>query len=43
MRTSTVNGIWNITVIPKAVWKTNTTLELDLSQQEPLQITSMMG
>ncbi len=34
------NGIRNITLIPKAVWKTDTTLQLDFSLQEPLQITS---
>jgi FkbM family methyltransferase len=34
------NGIRNITLIPKAVWKSDTTLQLDLSLLEPLQITS---
>jgi FkbM family methyltransferase len=34
------NGIRNITLIPKAVWKSNTTLQLDFSLLEPLQITS---
>jgi len=34
------NGIRNITLIPMAVWKTNTSLQLDFSQLEPLQITS---
>jgi FkbM family methyltransferase len=35
-----MNGIRNVTVIPKAVWKTAASLELDISLQEPLQITS---
>jgi FkbM family methyltransferase len=34
------NGIRNITLIPNAVWKENTNLQLDFSQLEPLQITS---
>jgi FkbM family methyltransferase len=35
-----MNGISTIKIIPKAVWKTTTRLELDISLQEPLQITS---
>ena len=35
-----MNGIRNVTLIPKAVWKSATSLDLDISLQEPLQITS---
>ena len=35
-----MNGIKNVSIIPKAVWMTTTSLELDISLQEPLQITS---
>ena len=35
-----MNGIKNVTITPKAVWKFATQLELDISLQEPLQITS---
>lgn len=35
-----MNGIQNVTLIPRAVWKTAATLDLDISLQEPLQITS---
>jgi FkbM family methyltransferase len=35
-----MNGIKNVNVISKAVWKSATRLELDISLQEPLQITS---
>jgi FkbM family methyltransferase len=35
-----LNKITNVKVIPAAVWKTSTTLKLDLSLLEPLQISS---
>ena len=35
-----MNGIQNVTLIPRAVWKTAATLDLDISRLEPLQITS---
>jgi FkbM family methyltransferase len=35
-----LNDIQNVTLIPKAVWKTTTSLDLDISRLEPLQITS---
>ncbi len=37
------NKLVNVMVIPKAVWKTTARINLDLSHQEPLKITSTTG
>jgi FkbM family methyltransferase len=38
-----LNKIGNITLIPTAVWRSTTALQLDLSRLEPLQITSSVS